>query len=141
MPVNRGGGFTVVADQIGKLADSTGRSTKDIASLVELIRHEMNNAIVAMEESLVGVNHEIELATDSTARSREISSNAVQQVSGSRQIAKAMNDIDESMRQITEGALQSADEAGKMSVLFEGLRSFVQKFKTQKSMPMASDES
>ena len=44
----QGHGFTVVAGEIRKLADSTEKSTKDITALVELIQHEMSNAIMSM---------------------------------------------------------------------------------------------
>ena len=49
----QGRGFTVVADEIRKLADSTAKSTKDITGLIELIQHEMSNAILSMEKSIL----------------------------------------------------------------------------------------
>jgi methyl-accepting chemotaxis protein len=118
----QGRGFTVVADQISKLADSTGKSTKDITALVEIIQHEMSNAIIAMEQSLTGVEEEIQLTKDSAAKSREIAMNANQQISGSRQIAEAMAKIDQTMKQIVTDAQQAAAQAGALSGVSEELR-------------------
>lgn len=124
----QGRGFTVVADQIGKLADSTGKSTKDITALVEIIQHEMSNAIIAMEQSLVGVEEEIQLTKDSASKSREIAMNANQQISGSRQIADAIASIDQTMKQIVTDAQQAAAQAGSLSGVSEELRACMQRY-------------
>jgi len=125
----QGRGFTVVADQIGKLADSTAKSTKGITSLVEVIRHEMSNAIIAMEQSLSGVEEEIQLAKESAAKSKEIAMSANQQISGSRQIAEAMASIDQTMKQIASGAQRSADAAGQLTALADELKASMARFK------------
>jgi len=135
----QGRGFTVVADQISKLADSTAKSTKDITSLVEMIQHEMSNAIIAMEQSLVSVEEEIQLAKDSASRSQEIAMSANQQISGSRQIAEAMTSIDETMKQIVYGAQCSADSASQLVGLADELKSSMSRFKIGKPVdPSAS---
>ena len=125
----QGRGFTVVADQIGKLADSTAKSTKGITSLVEVIRHEMSNAIIAMEQSLSGVEEEIQLAKESAAKSKEIAMSANQQISGSRQIAEAMASIDQTMKQIASGAQRSADAACQLTALADELKASMARFK------------
>ncbi len=124
----QGRGFTVVADQISKLADSTAKSTKDITSLVEMIQHEMSNAIIAMEQSLVGVEEEIQLAKDSAAKSREIAMSANQQISGSRQIADAMVGIESTMQQIASGAQRSANAASQLTGLADELKQSMTQF-------------
>jgi methyl-accepting chemotaxis protein len=125
----QGRGFTVVADQIGKLADSTAKSTKDITSLVEMIQHEMSNAIIAMEQSLVGVEEEIQLAKDSAAKSQEIAMSANQQISGSRQIAEAMASIDQTMKQIVFGSQRSSEAASQLSGLADELKGCMSRFR------------
>lgn len=129
----QGRGFTVVADQISKLADSTGKSTKDITALVEIIQHEMSNAIIAMEQSLVGVEEEIQLTKDSASKSREIAMNANQQISGSRQIAEAMVRIDQTMKQIVTDAQQAASQAGALSGVSEELRACTRQYQPSNS--------
>jgi methyl-accepting chemotaxis protein len=127
----QGRGFTVVADQIGKLADSTAKSTKDINSLIELIQHEMSNAIISMEQSSSNVEEEIKLAEDSAEKSKEIAMNANQQMSGSRQIAEAMNSIDETMKEIAVGSEQSASVVQQLITLADELNDSIAKFKVE----------
>lgn len=127
----QGRGFTVVADQISKLADSTAKSTKDITGLVEMIQHEMSNAIIAMEQSLVGVEEEIQLAKDSAAKSQEIAMSANQQISGSRQIAEAMASIDQTMKQIVFGSQRSSEAASQLSGLADELKACMNQFRVR----------
>ncbi len=123
-----GRGFAVVADEIRKLADSTAKSTKDITSLIEIIQHEMSNAIISMEQSTQNVNEEIKLAQESAGSAKEIAMSATQQISSSKQISDAMSNINEAMRQITTGALQTQAAAQKLNGLAKELKDITEKF-------------
>lgn len=129
----QGRGFTVVADEIRKLADSTAKSTKDITALIEVIQHEMSNAIMSMETSVVSVDEEAKLSQESAERSEEIAMSATQQISGSRQIAEAMSNVDEAMKQIAVSAQQSQVALKQLSELSKDLRGATEKFKVAKS--------
>ena len=120
-----GRGFTVVADEIRKLADSTAKSTKDITALIEIIQHEMSNAIMAMEQSVVNVNEEVRLSQESAESAKEISMGSTQQVSGSKQIADAMGNINEAMKQIAAGAGQASAAAKQLNTLAAELKKMV----------------
>ncbi|MCX5665656.1 MAG: HAMP domain-containing methyl-accepting chemotaxis protein [Candidatus Omnitrophica bacterium] len=124
-----GRGFTVVADEIRKLADSTAKSTKDITALIEIIQHEMSNAIMAMEQSTANVAEEVRLSQESAASAQEIAMGAGQQVSGSKQIADAMGNINEAMKQIAAGAGQSQTAAKQLTALAGELKDITGKFK------------
>ncbi len=124
-----GRGFTVVADEIRKLADSTSKSTKDITALIEIIQHEMSNAIMAMEQSIVSVNEETKLSQESADSAKEISMGAAQQVAGSKQISDAMSNINEAMKQIAIGAQQAQTAAKELNVLASEMRAITLKFK------------
>ena len=124
-----GRGFTVVADEIRKLADSTAKSTKDITALIEIIQHEMSNAIMAMEQSTVNVAEEVRLSQESAASAKEIAMGAGQQVSGSKQIADAMGNINEAMKQIAAGAGQSQTAAKQLTNLAGELKEVTARFK------------
>lgn len=124
-----GRGFTVVADEIRKLADSTAKSTKDITALIEIIQHEMSNAIMAMEQSVVNVNEEVKLSQESAESAKEIAMGATQQVSGSKQIADAMGNINEAMKQIASGAGQASAAAKQLTNLAVDLKTITARFK------------
>ncbi|MEI6863330.1 MAG: HAMP domain-containing methyl-accepting chemotaxis protein, partial [Candidatus Omnitrophota bacterium] len=125
----QGRGFTVVADEIRKLADSTAKSTKDITALIEIIQHEMSNAIMSMETSVNSVDEESKLAQESADRSKEISMSTAQQVAGSKQIADAMVNIDEAMKQVAIGAQQSQVAVKQLTELGKELNIMSENFK------------
>jgi len=123
-----GRGFAVVADEIRKLADSTAKSTKDITSLIEIIQHEISNAIISMEQSNNNVSEEIRLAQESAESVKEIAMFATQQISSSKQIADAISYINEAMRPITTGVLQVKETAEKLNGLAKELEGITAKF-------------
>jgi methyl-accepting chemotaxis protein len=125
----QGRGFTVVADEIRKLADSTAKSTKDITALIELIQHEMSNAIMSMESSVTSVDEEARLAQQTTEKTKEIAMSTHQQISGSKQIADAMMSIDEAMKQIAAGAQQSQASVKQLNELAGEMKQLTSKFK------------
>ncbi len=126
---DQGRGFMVVADQISKLADSTAQSTKDIKSLVDLIQHEMGNAIVTMNQSMANIQKEIERSKESASMSKEIAVNASQQVMAAQQISEAMVGIDTMMSDIVEEAHQSSNAASLLSGLANNLNDTIAQFK------------
>ena len=125
----QGKGFTVVADEIRKLSDSTAKSTKDITDLIEMIQHEMSNSVMAMEQSVKSVDEEAQLAKQTTEQAKEIAMSANQQISGSKQIADAMGNIDEAMKQISAGAQQSQLAVKQLTELAKELKDTTSKFK------------
>ena len=125
----QGRGFTVVADEIRKLADSTGKSTKDITGLIELIQHEMSNAIMSMESSIKNVEEESKLAQDSADRSKEIAMAATQQITGSKQISDAMANIDEAMKQIAAATSETQAAIKQLNNLSKELKELTELLK------------
>ena len=50
-----GRGFTVVAEEVQRLAERSGEATKQIAAIVKTIQTDTQGAVSAMEESTRGV--------------------------------------------------------------------------------------
>lgn len=59
-----GKGFAVVADEVRKLAERSGKATKEIAELIKNIQRETENAVSAMDEGTHEVEAGASLAVD-----------------------------------------------------------------------------
>jgi methyl-accepting chemotaxis protein len=67
-----GKGFSVVANEIKDLAERTDFSTKEINQLIQSIRKEVRDAVVAMEEGMASVEEGTLLAKESSSALRMI---------------------------------------------------------------------
>lgn len=67
-----GKGFSVVAAEIKDLAKRTETSTKDIASLIEAVQHEVGNATSAMQKGIGSVELGLGLAQDAEEALRAV---------------------------------------------------------------------
>lgn len=117
-----GRGFAVVADEIKALAERTGASTKEIASLIKTIQDESRNAVNVMSRGVEDVEEGVRLGhnaedalrkiVDSAKRStlmiQAIAQATVEQAKGSKQVTNAISRIAETVQQI---AYASAEQA------------------------------
>jgi methyl-accepting chemotaxis protein len=81
-----GRGFSLVAAQMQRLAESTANTIKDVKALTSDITKSTAATGISMEEA-------IKLARDTTVAARQISLITQQQSSGAEQVLEAMNDI------------------------------------------------
>ncbi|MFO0754679.1 MAG: methyl-accepting chemotaxis protein [Thermodesulfovibrionales bacterium] len=56
----QGRGFAVVADEVRKLADKTGKATQEIASMIRDVKTKADSSLDTMDSTLNGVNESIE---------------------------------------------------------------------------------
>ncbi|WP_148713791.1 methyl-accepting chemotaxis protein [Chitinolyticbacter meiyuanensis] len=63
----QGRGFAVVADEVRKLAERTSSSTREIASMIDLIRDGTSSAIVGVNQMLQQAEQGVEYANDAGA--------------------------------------------------------------------------
>ena len=138
-----GRGFTVVAEEVQRLAERSSEATKQISAIVKTIQTDTNSAVVAMERSTEGVVegtrlsdaagqalHEIETVTNSLARLIEaISSATVAQTEVAATVSRNMEQIQNITSQTTEGTKQTAQSVGQLSTLAEELSGSVAGFK------------
>jgi methyl-accepting chemotaxis protein len=138
-----GRAFVVVAEEVERLAERAANATRQIASLVNTIQSETNEAVTAMEDS----THEVvegsrladqaghalgEIESVSTRLAeliQSISLAAKQQARGSENLSKAMGDISEVTQQTASGVKQAAVSINNLAGLADELRGAVSTFK------------
>lgn len=138
-----GRGFTVVAEEVQRLAERSSEATKQIGAIVKTIQTDTNSAVAAMEKSTEGVVEgaqlsdaagralaEIENVTNSLARLIEsISSATDAQTQVASTVTKNMQQIQEITTQTTEGTKSTASSVGQLTTLAKELRESVAGFK------------
>lgn len=138
-----GRAFVVVAEEVERLADRSSAATKQIASLVNTIQSETNEAVTAMEEStreVVGGSQLADQAGQTLAEIEGVSNRLAeliqsislaskQQARGSEGLSKAMGEISEVTQQTAAGTKQAAVSINNLAVLADDLRQSVSAFK------------
>ena len=138
-----GRGFTVVAEEVQRLAERSAEATKHISAIVKSIQRDTQDAVEAMERSTQGVVQGTRTADEADQALREIGqvSNRLAELIGSiskatQQQADAATRVAANMKAIlaitqltTEGTKQTAASAAKLTALADGLKSSVSGFK------------
>ena len=138
-----GRGFTVVAEEVQRLAERSSEATKQIGAIVKTIQTDTNSAVAAMEKSTEGVVEgarlsdaagkaltEIETVSNSLARLiQSISTATDAQTEVASQVTRNMQQIQEITSQTTEGTKLTAESVGQLTALAEELRDSVAGFK------------
>jgi len=138
-----GRGFTVVAEEVQRLAERSGEATKQIDAIVKTIQSDTQDAVAAMEKSTVGVVEGTKLS-DAAGRAleeiRSVSHELADLIGGiSAQTQKqsaSVNDVTHGMQGIlriteetTEGTNESNISIGQLTKLAAELRNSVAGFK------------
>jgi len=138
-----GRGFTVVAEEVQRLAERSAEATKHIGAIVKSIQRDTQDAVAAMELSTQGVVQGTKTADEADQALREIQqvsnrlaeligsiSNATQEQAGSAaKVASNMKLILGITQLTTEGTKKTAASAAKLTELADGLRESVSGFK------------
>jgi twitching motility protein PilJ len=138
-----GRGFTVVAEEVQRLAERSGEATKQIDAIVKTIQADTQDAVAAMEKSTVGVVEGTKLsdaagqALDEIRRvSRElaeliggISAQTQKQSASVSDVTRGMQGILKITEETTEGTKQTNVSIGQLTKLASELRSSVAGFK------------
>jgi twitching motility protein PilJ len=138
-----GRGFTVVAEEVQRLAERSGEATKQIAAIVKTIQTDTQDAVSAMENSTRGVVEgaklsdaagqaldEISSVSTSLAQLIEtISSDTQKQAEIATRVANNMQHILGITEQTTAGTKQTAVSIGELADLAVELKGSVAGFK------------
>src|SRR5215831_13229047 len=138
-----GRGFTVVAEEVQRLAERSAEATKHISAIVKSIQRDTGDAVAAMERSTQGVIegtrtadeadralHEIEAVSNRLAELIGSISDATQtQAESAAQVAVNMRSILSIARLTTEGTQKTASSAARLTTLADDLRKSVAGFK------------
>lgn len=138
-----GRGFTVVAEEVQRLAERSAQATRRIGAIVKTIQSDTQDAVHAMELSTQGVVagtslsdtagqalQDIESVSEKLAGLIQNISNATRsQAETANQAADNMRMILEETRQTSESAQKSAESIGELSELSDELKLSVAGFK------------
>ena len=138
-----GRGFSVVAEEVQRLAERSGEATKQIGAIVKTIQADTQDAVAAMEKSTQGVVEgaklsdaagqaltEIDSVTKSLAQLiDQISRSTSAQAEATNHVAQNMQEILEITRQTTRGTQQTAGSIKDLSAVAQELKSSVAGFK------------
>ena len=138
-----GRGFTVVAEEVQRLAERSAEATKQIGAIVKTIQTDTHDAVAAMEVSTHGVVEgaklsdaagqalsEIGQVSRSLAELIEtISAATRQQTDVAERVSRSMLDILQITEQTTNGTRQTAVSIGQLTSLAAELKGSVAGFK------------
>jgi twitching motility protein PilJ len=138
-----GRGFSVVAEEVQRLAERSADATRQIAALVKAIQTDTQDAVAAMERSTQGVVEGAKLSDNAgTALSEidrvsrrlaelieQISSSTSREADSANEVAGNIQHIFAVTEQTGEGTRSTAQQVRELSIMAEDLRQSVARFK------------
>lgn len=138
-----GKGFSVIAQEIQRLAEHSAEATRQISTLIRNIRGDAQDTIIAMERSTAGVVEGARRANTTGSALEEIETVSKRlaqlviriteathkQTRVSNKVAKSMEDILSITRQTSRGTQQNADSIKQITEHVTDLKSSVASFK------------
>ncbi|WP_051278900.1 methyl-accepting chemotaxis protein [Chitinilyticum aquatile] len=114
----QGRGFAVVADEVRKLAERTGSSTREITSTISAIQNEANTTVEAMQLAVEQVNQGVQQAQQASDAIHHIRQNAdrvVEQVSEITNSMREQSAASSMMAQQVERVAQMSEESSALA--------------------------
>ena len=138
-----GRGFSVVAEEVQRLAERSADATRQIAALVKAIQTDTQDAVAAMERSTQGVVEGAKLSDNAGAALTEIdrvsrrlaelieqiSASASREADSANEVAGNIQHIFAVTEQTGEGTRSTAQQVRELSAMAEELRQSVARFK------------
>jgi twitching motility protein PilJ len=138
-----GRGFTVVAEEVQRLAERSAEATKQISAIVKAIQTDTQDAVSAMEKSTQGVVEGAKLSDaagqalgeirqvsrDLASLIESISTATQSQANMAQSVAANMQDIQGITQQTADGTRKAAESVGQLAELAKDLKGSVAGFK------------
>jgi len=138
-----GRGFSVVAEEVQRLAERSAEATKQIAAIVKTIQSDTHDTVAAMEVSTQSVVEGAKLSDAAGQTLNEIgevskklasliagiSAATQSQAAATAKVAETMQDMRNISMQTSEGTRQTAESIGGLTKLAESLKDSVSGFK------------
>ncbi|BAU29118.1 methyl-accepting chemotaxis protein [Aneurinibacillus soli] len=131
-----GKGFAVVADEVRKLAERSGKATKEIANLIQSIQKNTHESVAAVtfgnkQATQAGDSFEeiMEIIHQASTRVTEIAAASEQQAAQASEVLKAVENIAAVTEEASAGTEETASTANELSRMSEALNQLVTKFK------------
>ncbi|RMX03066.1 methyl-accepting chemotaxis protein [Corticibacter populi] len=140
-----GRGFSVVAEEVQRLAERSADATRQIAELIRTIQTDMQDAVAAMERSTQGVVEGASLADragvalseiDQVSRQlselvEQISQTALKEAGLANNVAENIQHIFAVTEQTSDGTRSTAQQVRELSHIAQELRQSIARFKIQ----------
>ena len=140
-----GRGFTVVAEEVQRLAERSGEATRQIGAIVKTIQTDTLDAVSAMEKSTQGVVDGAKLSDAAGQALAEIGdvsrrlSGLIETIAGAMhkqgtratEVASSMQDILRITQQTTDGTNRTANSVGELAALAKELKGSVSRFRME----------
>ncbi len=139
----QGRGFAVVADEVRKLAERTGKATGEITGMIKGIQQGTEESVHSMETGIQEVdkgrgladkagnslNEVVNMSQRVMDQIQQIATASEEQSTAAEQIFKNVEDISSVTKETATGAEQSATAAEELNRQAEGLKEIVAQFK------------
>ena len=140
----QGRGFAVVADEVRKLAERTGKATGEIGDMIRTIQNGTADAVKSMQEGTLEVKRGEDLSQQAgqslteivrmtqevTGMMEMIATASEQQSIAAEEITKNVDGVAEVVKSTAGDAAQSAEAARDLHRLSDDLQQIVSEFKT-----------
>ncbi len=144
----QGRGFAVVADEVRKLAERTGKATGEITGMIKGIQQGTEEAVHSMETGIqevdkgreladkagVSLNEIVNMSQRVMDQIQQIATAAEEQSTAAEQISKNIEHVSSITKETATGAEQSATAAEEMNRQAEGLQKMVAQFKIKENV-------
>jgi methyl-accepting chemotaxis protein len=117
-----GRGFSVVADEVRRLAERSKAQAEEIAGIIESTQAETSATVMAMEQSSKQLRRGLGAMETVTEATEHVRLTTQQQSAAAAQVVETMESVAETTRQTSATAQQIAAAAGELTELVGALR-------------------